>query len=137
MGATCCNTGACLTGEISDIRRTVATRAAGRYLKEGDLPVGFYRAVRNALLEAEGRADGPVHHVDIYRALIDLGETETTPTSITNMCHALFDMVRNDEILTDDEMNRYTVRPANQRTAKNETEFELCSDRLARKYPGY
>ena len=46
-------------------------------------------------------------------------------------------MVRNDEVLVDDEMNRFTMKSSNQRTPDNETEFELMSDRLARKFPGY
>ena len=54
-----------------------------------------------------------------------------------DMLFCLYDMVRNDEILVDDEMNRYTMAASLQRTDDNETDFELTSDRLVRKYPGY
>ena len=74
MGASCCNTDVTTAdGDFTQLQRTIAPRRQGKYLKSEDLPPGFYFAVRNAVIEAEGRMGGPVHHVDIYRALIELG----------------------------------------------------------------
>ena len=82
MGATCCNTDISSTeNELSNVglRRTIAKKKAGKYLKVGDIAPGFYNAVVNALITAEERAGELVYIVDIYRALIDNKETSETP----------------------------------------------------------
>ena len=53
------------------------------------------------------------------------------------MCFTAFDLVRNDELLTDDMMNRYTINRKYQRSSNNNEQFEFLSDRMARKYPRY
>ena len=53
------------------------------------------------------------------------------------MCFAAFDLVRNDEVLTDDMMNRYTVNLKYERSSNNNEQFEFLSDRMARNYPRY
>ena len=109
MGATCCNTSLVAADDFSQLQRTIASSQSGKYLKQNDFPPGFYVAVKRALVDAEEKLGEPVHHVDIYRSLIAQGMTDSKPTSIGPMCFVLFDMVRNDEVLTDDEMNRYTL----------------------------
>ena len=51
------------------------------------------------------------------------------------MCFAIFDLVRNDEVLTDDLMNRYTLDQKHQ--ADSQTNYEYLSDRMDMKFPGY
>ena len=43
----------------------------------------------------------------------------------------------NDEILADEEMNRFSLEPRNQNSIQRSTKFDLCSDRLRTKYPDY
>ena len=50
---------------------------------------------------------------------------------------ALFDLYREDLILCDAEMNRYSLDKTNQSTAERSTEYDLCSDRLVTKFPTY
>ena len=78
-------------------------------MKKDKYPQGFYQAVKSALNDAEEKAGEPVHNVDIYRSLIEMGLTEEKPTGMRDMLFCLFDMVRNDEVLVDDEMSRYTM----------------------------
>ena len=40
-------------------------------------------------------------------------------------------------MLCDAEMNLYTLNPELQSTEQNPTEYELCSDRIERKFPSY
>ena len=49
----------------------------------------------------------------------------------------LSDLFKDDRILCDSEMNLYSLNPDLQRTASNESPFELCSDRMQRLYPTY
>lgn len=49
----------------------------------------------------------------------------------------LFDLYREDAILCDTEMNRYTLDQKNQSTVENPTDYDLCSDRLLNKFPTY
>jgi len=50
---------------------------------------------------------------------------------------SLYEMWRDDLILADKELTRWSVNPAKQRTEKNPTEFELYSDRHERLYSNY
>lgn len=40
-------------------------------------------------------------------------------------------------MLCDTEMNLYSLNPELQSTYQNPTEYELCSDRIERKFPSY
>jgi len=49
----------------------------------------------------------------------------------------VYDLFKDDLVLSDAEMNLFSLRPDLQRTASNESPFELCSDRMQRLYPTY
>lgn len=51
----------------------------------------------------------PPYLTDIYRSLITLNQAESKFINFRMMCFTAFDLVRNDELLTDDMMNRYTI----------------------------
>ena len=53
------------------------------------------------------------------------------------MSKILFDLYRNDEILCDREMNRFSLDVRNQNSMHSETDFDLCSDRMVLKNPTY
>ena len=63
------------------------------------------------------------------------------PDDFTFACPQLspyvFELFRNDEVLTDKAMDYYSVDVSNQCTEDNPTEFELCSDRLTKDLPSY
>ena len=42
----------------------------------------------------------------------------------------LFDIYREDLVLCDKEMNRFTFEKYNQNTIENPSEYDLCSDRF-------
>jgi len=50
-----------------------------------------------------------------------------------------YDLYQNDELLADSIMERYSLNAANQRTLDTnpDSEFELYSDRYARKFTHY
>ena len=49
----------------------------------------------------------------------------------------IFELVRNDMILSDKMVEYFSVNPLNQCTESNPTAFELCSDRLAKDFANY
>ena len=51
--------------------------------------------------------------------------------------HVLEDLYRNDQVIADREIHRFSVQNSNQNTRKNITDFDLCSDRLELKFPTY
>ena len=50
---------------------------------------------------------------------------------------ALFDFFKADEVLADAQIMRFTLRPENQSTEENPTEFMLFSDRFTQNFPSY
>ena len=46
-------------------------------------------------------------------------------------------MYKDDAILADKEMNRYSLDIKNQDSALRQTQFTLCSDRMEQMFPGY
>ena len=100
------------------------------------LPFGARNAVLNAIKIAEEERGEPVYLVDIRRAFDRTAWVTVGPGTIgLNM--ALCDLYRNDEILCDREMNRYSVKGVNQETKSDQTGYELFSDRFHKMYTGY
>ena len=82
-------------------------------------------------LEAElGR---PVYFVEIYQGLIQ----EYGPQALKEARVDAFNLFKDDLVLCDAEMNLYTLNPELQSTDQNPTDYELCSDRIERKFPSY
>ena len=53
-------------------------------------------------------------------------------------CVQIFNLFKDDRVLCDAEMNMFTLKASNQKSQANpNSDFELCSDRLARKFPTY
>ena len=55
----------------------------------------------------------------------------------TEIYRFIFELVRNDMILSDKTVEYFSVDPLNQCTESNPTKFELCSDRLAKDFSNY
>ena len=49
----------------------------------------------------------------------------------------LLDLYRDDAILADKEMGRFSLDVKNQNSTIRQTEFTLCSDRMEQNFPGY
>ena len=57
--------------------------------------------------------------------------------AVKSVAIAGLDLFRNDELMCDTECHRISVDRNHQRTAENETEFELFSDRYQRRFLNY
>jgi len=66
--------------------------------------------------------------VEIYQGL---------PSQPDKVMDNVYDLFKDDLVLCDAEMNRFSLRPDLQRTELNQSPFELCSDRMVRLYPTY
>ena len=97
-------------------------------------------SVMNAVVKAEKRKNAPVNFIDIYRVWKALNETESTAQgndALWEVKYALIDLFKQDEILGDKEMSRFSLNAVNQSTKQQARDFDLCSDRLAIKFPTY
>ena len=100
-------------------------------------------AVLLALECAEQMKGRPVHILDIQKELIELQQKgrimlpDLADFANTTLFRFIFDLVRNDQILSDKMMEYFSIDPLNQCTEGNRTKFELCSDRLAKDLTNY
>ena len=96
--------------------------------------------VLNALSRAEQRLNAPVYFIEVYKIYKALYE-DTIDGSGNEVLWlvkgSLLDLYRNDQILADKEMHRFSLMCQNQNTNKHITEFDLCSDRLMTKFRTY
>ena len=88
-----------------------------------------------AISIAEARKARPPYFAEVYAVALEISWYPMLPSFTVRS--ALNDLWRNDEILCDRDLDRFSVNPAMQQTAENETGFELMSDRHVRKYPQY
>ena len=51
--------------------------------------------------------------------------------------HVLLELFRNDEVLANKEMDRFTANRVHQKSSENDSEYELFSDRCQRLYSHY
>ena len=127
MGSFC----SAVEGDVPVFERQLATQKKGHYTWS---PVWGYRsACMRALVRAEQAKGAPVYLCEVFRAWDSMIPKVTTFFVLVG----LQDLYRNDEILCDKEINRFTTNRAYQKTAENDTEFELFSDRMQRLYPTY
>ena len=111
-------------------------------LDEADLAVKV-RAVLGAIRAAEKKKGRPVHLLDILKELKRQSDAEEVSLpqdfifTCQKMCLYVFEIYRNDELLSDKSLDYFSLDVKNQCTSESETRFELCSDRLAKEMPGY
>ena len=86
-----------------------------------------------ALKNAEQLKGQPVYVLDVFHAQVHEGPKMKDFYLFT----ALQDLYRNDELLADRAMERFSFNPEVQSTEKNVTEYELFSDRFTRMFPAY
>ena len=78
----------------------------------------------------------PVYFVDMYKATLERPiDGEQKPADRIDLA-SLF---KDDLVLADEEMNRFSLDSKLQycQTSNPGGQFELCSDRVLRKFPGY
>ena len=77
----------------------------------------------------------PVYFCDIYKATLE----NPLPGQPKSLREHLLDLFKMDLVLADSENNLYSLDPTRQRNLETnpDSEFELCSDRMLRKFPGY
>ena len=92
-------------------------------------------AIKQAVHDAENKKQEPAYIVDIYRSVVDLGHFANP--SITEVRKALFDLYRNDELLADEQMNRFTLEFETHERGLTSTGYESCSRRMERKFSMY
>ena len=92
-----------------------------------------------AVQEAETRKQGPVYVIDIYkilqpaRGIMDPSKGLRYP----ELQRILQDLYREDAILADKELNRYSLEARQQDSSIRRTPFTLCSDHMETNFPGY
>ena len=82
----------------------------------------------------------PVYFLEIYKvykALYENSEDSHENKTLLKVKQVLVDLYRNDQVLADRELHRFSVQNSNQNSKKNISDFDLCSDRLELKHPGY
>ena len=92
--------------------------------------------MKRGIYLAEQKKGAPVYKPEIYREWVKI---TWAPSSIAILLHVgLLNLFLNDEIMSDDKMNMYSVNPAMQHIdGVNETGFRLMSDHMYLKYPDY
>ena len=79
----------------------------------------------------------PVYFLEIYKvykALYENSEDSYENKTLLKVKHVLVDLYRNDQVLADRELHRFSVQNSNQNSKKNISDFDLCSDRLELKH---
>ena len=79
----------------------------------------------NAVRVAEDRKKAPVYVLDIFKCLKPPHDID-----YRKMFMILLDLYRDDAILADKEMGRFSLDVKNQNSTIRQTEFTLCSDRM-------
>ena len=91
----------------------------------------------NCIARAEQRKMAPVYFLEIYKvykALYENSEDSYENKTLLKVKHVLVDLYRNDQVLADRELHRFSVQNSNQNSKKNISDFDLCSDRLELKH---
>jgi len=118
-----------------NLERVVATERAGKGY-HGRWPYGSREKALWAIKEAEEERGSPAYLPDLRRAINQRYHLIRHSTPFLR--GVLMDLYRNDQVLCDREMDRFTLDPAMQhKEGVNETGFELHSDRFTRMFPGY
>jgi len=119
----------------NNLERVVATERVGKGY-HGTLPYGSREKALWAIKVAEEERGSPGYLPDIRRAINQRNHLIGPGSPLFRS--ALMDLYRNDQVLCDREMDRFTLNPEMQhKEGVNETGFELHSDRFTRMFPGY
>ena len=100
------------------------------------LSEGCLLAIKTAIAKAEQDKKHPPYTLDIYNSLIQL-RSRSSPSSIAELKNALLDLYRNDELLADTTLDRFSLDFKLLDTKSNEAGFDICSQRMTRMYPTY
>ena len=84
---------------------------------------------------AEAQKGRPAYFSEVFKVALEISWYPMIPPFIVR--DALNDLWRNDEILCDRDLDRFSTNPSMQQTDENQTGFELMSDRHFRKYSSY
>ena len=89
-----------------------------------------------AIAQLEQEKQRPIYSSEVYKAVLE-SPIPGLPAMASNF--SIGDLFKMDLVMADFENYRYSLDPARQRHPETnpESEYELCSDRMARKYPGY
>ena len=71
----------------------------------------------------------PVYFLEIYKvykALYENSEDSHENKTLLKVKHVLVDLYRNDQVLADRELHRFSVQNSNQNSKKNISDFDLC-----------
>ena len=93
-----------------------------------------------AIHKTELRKEAPVHLIEIYKFWKIVEETDSNGgprSTLTDFQNALLELYREDQILADDQMDRFSVMQSVQNTDRSSSDFDLCSDRFVREFPSY
>jgi hypothetical protein len=91
--------------------------------------------VYRAMMHAEQQKGGPVTYPDVVRSYKQI---VSTPLLSPYLIHLVMeDYYRDDMVLADREIDRYSLNPKMQHTNDNPTGYHLFSDRVVHMYPGY
>ena len=128
----CCNS--------RDSTIQMLTLQAHPWRKQGhrimNTPETTVAAVMQAVKDAEELKQDPVYVMEVEQTFVKRNGKKTG-MSLLDIKNILMDLYRNDQILTDEEMNRFSMQQRNQNQMLRPTQFDLCSDRLVTKFPTY
>ena len=91
--------------------------------------------VKTAVQHAENQKKEPVYTVDIFRSVVKLGKFGSP--SMIDIRRVLFDLYRADQILADEKLNKFSLDFINQHNPITPTGFDLCSERMQKKFAMY
>ena len=91
-------------------------------------------SVFNAIRNAEAKKKSPVYLIEIYKVF---KSEDSTDLSLSAFKDIVFDLFRNDQVLANQEMTKFSLQIQNQNQIQSPTEFNLCSDWFVSRYPSY
>ena len=89
-------------------------------------------SVFNAIRNAEAKKKSPVYLIEIYKAF---KSEDSTDLSLSAFKDIVFDLFRNDQVLANQEMTKFSLQIQNQNQIQSPTEYNLCSDWFISRYP--
>lgn len=102
------------------------TSETGGYCKQCNTPFSKHRRMYSTVSTLSTAND---NHVENCIAI--------QKSSIDDFVNVLYELYRDDQILADKEMNRFSLDFRYQNTTSNLQEFMLCSDRFVTNFPVY
>jgi len=119
--------------ELPTFERQIAPTKLGKYI--ATLPDGSRERVLAAIRHAEMERGEPPFLADVYRSMSKVSSLPRP--NFYDMFFAFNDVYRNDECLTNTEIDRVSLNKDLQSREGNKTKYELFSDRFHKFYPTY